>query len=74
MILVRGSIDMHCHHAPDAMIRGTDGCAGDRKKRRVRWGCGRVVLKSTYFPTAPMADIIGKLVPEVKVSAASAGQ
>jgi len=26
-----------------------------------------LVLKSTYFPTIAMAEIIGKLIPEVKV-------
>jgi hypothetical protein len=64
--LVRGSIDMHCHHAPDAMIEGRMDALETVKKAR-EMGMRAVVLKSTYFPTAPMADIIGKLVPEVKV-------
>ncbi len=64
--LVRGSIDMHCHHAPDAMIEGRMDALETVKKAR-EMGMQAVVLKSTYFPTAPMADIIGKLVPEVKV-------
>ena len=38
--LVRGSIDMHCHHAPDAMIEGRMD-ALETVKKAVRWGCGR---------------------------------
>ena len=64
--LVRGSIDMHCHHAPDAMIEGRMDALETVKKAR-EMGMRAVVLKSTYFPTAPMADIIQRLVPEVKV-------
>ena len=64
--LVRGSIDMHCHHAPDALIEGRMDALETVKWAR-QMGMRAVVLKSTYFPTAPMADIIGKLVPEVKV-------
>jgi hypothetical protein len=64
--LVRGSIDMHCHHAPDALIEGRMDALETVKKAR-EMGMRAVVLKSTYFPTQPMADIIGKLVPEVKV-------
>ena len=64
--LVRGSIDMHCHHAPDAMIEGRMDALETVKKAR-EMGMRAVVLKSTYFPTAPMADIIQKLVPEVRV-------
>jgi Family of unknown function (DUF6282) len=64
--LVRGSIDMHCHHAPDAMIEGRMDALETVKKAR-EMGMRAVVLKSTYFPTTPMADIIGKLVPEVRV-------
>ena len=36
-------------------------------KRARDMGMRAVVLKNTYFPTTPMADIIEKLVPEVKV-------
>jgi hypothetical protein len=64
--LVRGSIDMHCHHAPDAMIEGRMDALETVKLAR-QMGMRAVVLKSTYFPTAPMAAIIEKLVPEVKV-------
>ena len=64
--LVRGSIDMHCHHAPDALIEGRMDALETIKHAR-DMGMRAVVLKSTYFPTTPMADIIQKLVPEVKV-------
>ena len=64
--LVKGSIDMHCHHAPDALIEGRMDALETVKLAR-DMGMRAVVLKSTYFPTKPMADIIGKLVPEVKV-------
>jgi hypothetical protein len=64
--LVRGSIDMHCHHAPDALIEGRMDALETVKQAR-DMGLRAVVLKSTYFPTTPMADIIQKLVPEVRV-------
>jgi hypothetical protein len=64
--LTRGSIDMHCHHAPDALIEGRMD-ALETVKLAAQMGMRAVVLKSTYFPTMPMAEIIGKLVPEVKV-------
>jgi hypothetical protein len=64
--LTRGSIDMHCHHAPDALIEGRMDAYETVKLAR-DMGMRAVVLKSTYFPTMPMAEIIGKLVPEVKV-------
>jgi hypothetical protein len=64
--LVRGSIDMHCHHAPDALIEGRLD-ALDTVKLASNMGMRAVVLKSTYFPTTPMAAILEKLVPDVKV-------
>ena len=64
--LVKGSIDMHCHHAPDALIEGRMD-ALETVKRARDMGMRAVVLKSTYFPTTPLADIIEKIVPEVKV-------
>ena len=64
--LVKGSIDMHCHHAPDALIEGRMD-ALETVKRARDMGMRAVVLKNTYFPTAPLANIIEQLVPEVKV-------
>ena len=63
--LVRGSIDMHCHHAPDALIQGRMDALETVKLAR-QMGMRAVVLKNTFLPMAPMADIIGKLIP-VKV-------
>jgi hypothetical protein len=48
------------------MIEGRMDALETVKKAR-EMGMRAVVLKSTYFPTTPMADIIQKLVPEVKV-------
>jgi hypothetical protein len=64
--LLRGSIDMHCHHAPDALIEGRMDALETIKWAR-QMGMRGVVLKSTYFPTTPLADIINQLIPEVKV-------
>src|SRR5271157_3788053 len=64
--LVRGSIDMHCHHSPAIIIPGRmDALETARQARQM--GMRALVLKSSYFPTAPLADIINQLVPEVKV-------
>jgi len=48
--LVKGSIDMHCHHAPDALIEGRMDALETVKLAR-DMGMRAVVLKSTYFPT-----------------------
>ena len=55
--LVHGSIDMHCHHAPDALIEGRMD-ALETVKLACQMGMRAVVLKNTYFPTTPMANII----------------
>ncbi|MGP8079758.1 MAG: DUF6282 family protein [Dehalococcoidales bacterium] len=63
--LVRGSIDMHCHHAPAIIIPGRmDALETARQARQL--GMRALVLKSSYFPTAPIADIVNQFVPEVK--------
>ena len=63
--LVRGSIDMHCHHAPAIIIPGRmDALETARQARQM--GMRALVLKSSYFPTAPIADIVNQFVPEVK--------
>ncbi len=63
--LVRGSIDMHCHHSPAIIIPGRmDALETARQARQM--GMRALVLKSSYFPTAPIADIVNQLVPEVK--------
>jgi hypothetical protein len=63
--LVRGSIDMHCHHSPAIIIPGRmDALETARQARQL--GMRALVLKSSYFPTAPIADIVNQFVPEVK--------
>ena len=64
--LVSGSIDMHCHHSPAIIIPGRMDALETTKWAR-QMGMRALVLKSSYFPTAPLADIINQLVPEVKV-------
>ena len=63
--LVRGSIDMHCHYSPAIIIPGRmDALETARQARQL--GMRALVLKSSYFPTAPIADIVNQFVPEVK--------
>ncbi len=64
--LLRGSIDMHCHHAPDAMIEGRMDALETVKWAR-QMGMRAVVLKNTYFPTWPLANILEQLVPDIKI-------
>jgi len=63
--LVRGSIDMHCHHSPAIIIPGRMD-AWETAKQARQMGMRALVLKSSYFPTAPIADIVNQLVPELK--------
>jgi hypothetical protein len=63
--LVRGSIDMHCHHSPAIIIPGRMDAWETTKQARLM-GMRAIVLKSSYFPTVPIADIVNQLVPEVK--------
>jgi hypothetical protein len=56
---------MHCHHSPAIIIPGRmDALETARQARQL--GMRALVLKSSYFPTAPIADIVNQLVPEVK--------
>ena len=63
--LVRGSIDMHCHHSPAIIIPGRMDALETAKQAR-QLGMRALVLKSSYFPTALIADIVNQFVPEVK--------
>ncbi len=62
--LVRGSIDMHVHHAPSAIIAGRMD-ALDTAKLASQMGMKAIVLKSPHYPTAPLASMVNRLVPEV---------
>jgi len=64
--LVRGSIDMHVHHAPCTLIPGRMNALDTAKWAR-QMGMKAIVLKSSDYPTAPLAEIVNELVPEVKV-------
>ena len=64
--LVKGSIDMHVHFIPNPMIAGRID-ALDTAKAAAQMGMRAIVLKSTYFPSGPLAALVGRLVPEVKV-------
>ena len=64
--LVRGSIDMHCHHTPNAVFEcRLDALETARYARQM--GMRGLVLKNTFFPTVPLATMVNQLVPEVKV-------
>ena len=64
--LVRGSIDMHCHHTPNAVFECRLDALETAKYAR-QMGMRGLVLKNTFFPTAPLAIMVNQLVPEVKV-------
>ena len=64
--LMHGAIDMHVHHSPESLLErrldslGTAECA-------MKYGMEGLVLKNREYPTAPLATMIGKLVPEICV-------
>ena len=64
--LVRRSVDMHVHFMPNPMIAGRID-AWDTAKAAAQMGMRAIVLKSTFFPSGPLAALVGRLVPEVKV-------
>jgi hypothetical protein len=64
--LVRGSIDMHLHHCPDlTMPTRSDALDTARQARDI--GMRAIVLKNQNYPTAPLASMVSRFVPEVKV-------
>ena len=60
--LVKGSIDMHVHFIPNPMIAGRID-AWDTAKAAAQMRMRAIVLKSTLFPSEPLADLVGRLVP-----------
>lgn len=64
--LVRGSIDMHVHFSPDALMAFRMD-ALETVKSAQQTGLRAIVLKSHSYITAPLAAMVEKLVPEVKV-------
>lgn len=64
--LLRGSIDMHVHFGPDSLSeRRQDALALARSARDA--GLRAIVLKNREYMTAPMAQMVSQLVPEVAV-------
>ena len=62
--LCRGSIDMHAHNAPDPDV--------ERRANALEMAYGMretgqrgVVLKSFFYPTAPLTEMVKMVVPEV---------
>ena len=60
-----GVIDIHCHCGPDSLPRAVDAVDLARlaRERSMR----AIVLKNHFEPTASMAYLAAKVVPEVKV-------
>jgi len=64
--LWRGSIDMHIHPAPDAKKdRRVDSIQAALDAQEA--GMRAIVLKSVYYPTAPLAAAASRIAPNVKV-------
>jgi hypothetical protein len=63
--LLRGSIDMHVHHGPDVAPRRLDALETARQAQVA--GMKAIVLKHHDFPTALIADLVSRLVPDIKV-------
>jgi hypothetical protein len=64
--LIVGAIDMHCHHGPDPhRARSVD--AAEAVVEAEALGMGAVVLKSHAYPTGPVAMLMQKLAPRLRV-------
>jgi len=59
-----GSIDMHAHHGPDALLERRLDALQTAKQARES-GMRGIVLKSHDYPTAALAHLVNQLVPEV---------
>jgi hypothetical protein len=65
-VLIRGTIDMHVHFGPDALMPfRLDALETARSAQQL--GMRAIVLKAHTYPSAALATLVGKLVPEVKV-------
>ena len=65
--LLQGSIDLHMHHGPDTSITGRRVDALEAAQQAEQAGMRAIVLKNHDYTTAPLATIVGKLVPGVSV-------
>ncbi|MFH1650601.1 MAG: DUF6282 family protein [Chloroflexota bacterium] len=69
--LLTGSIDMHIHASPDPRAeRRVDAIQAARQAQEA--GMRAIVLKSHEYPTAPLARIVGQMVPGLTVVGAIA--
>jgi len=64
--MIRGAIDMHVHFGPDSnFTRRVDAMQAAVNAQEL--GLKAIVLKSHDYPTAALASIIGRLVPQISV-------
>jgi len=64
--LLRGAVDMHVHFGPDAHLqRSVDAIEAAQQAGAA--GMAAIVLKSHDYPTAPLATIVEKMVPGIRV-------
>ncbi len=63
--LLRGAIDSHLHFSPDSMPRCYNALESALKAQES--GLGGIVIKNHTYPTAPLARLVGELVPDVAV-------
>jgi hypothetical protein len=62
---LEGVIDIHAHSAPDSVPRSIDSI--DLAKLAQSRGMRAIVLKNHYEPTADIAYLVHKVVPEIQV-------
>ncbi len=63
--LLRGAIDIHIHHAPDLYVRIQDPVELAQDARAA--GMRAICIKRHNFPTAALAQMAQKIVPEVNI-------
>jgi hypothetical protein len=63
--LLHGAIDMHIHAGPDVIPRRLDALETARQAREA--GMRAIVLKNHFYPTAPLVEMVKKLVPGIEV-------
>ncbi len=64
--LLRGSIDSHLHFSPDSMPRRYNALESVLKAQEA--GMRGIVIKNHTYPTAPLARLVGDLVPDMAVA------
>lgn len=64
--LVVGAFDMHCHHGPDPHRRRSVDAA-EAVAEAAALGLGGLVLKSHAYPTGPVAILMQKTAPALRV-------